>query len=44
MPKNEERTEVADIDRSMYDFRYEEKPEDIFKVDEGLTPDIVEEI
>ena len=40
MPKK--RTEVADIDRSMYDFRYEEK--DFERVDAGLTPEIVEEI
>ena len=37
-----EKTQVNDIDRSMYDFRYEEK--DAYKVDEGLTPDIVEQI
>ncbi len=39
-----ERTEVNDIDRSFYDFRYEEKDEDFYKVKEGLTPDIVREI
>ena len=44
MAENEEKTIVADIDRSLYDFRYEEKPEDTFQVDEGLTPEIVEEI
>ncbi|MBQ1597601.1 MAG: Fe-S cluster assembly protein SufB [Lachnospiraceae bacterium] len=37
-----EKAVVADIDRSMYDFRYEEK--DAYKVDEGLTPEIVEQI
>ncbi|ACV23678.1 Fe-S cluster assembly protein SufB [Slackia heliotrinireducens] len=36
------RTEVADIDRSMYDFRYGE--EGFERVAEGLTPDIVREI
>jgi Fe-S cluster assembly protein SufB len=36
------RTEVADIDRSMYDFRYDE--EGFERVEEGLTPDIVAEI
>ena len=37
-----EKAVVADIDRSMYDFRYEEK--DAYKVEEGLTPEIVEQI
>ena len=37
-----EKTYVDDVDRSMYDFRYEEK--DYYKVDEGLTPEIVEQI
>ncbi|MCR4739437.1 MAG: Fe-S cluster assembly protein SufB [Lachnospiraceae bacterium] len=37
-----ERTEVNDIDRSMYDFRYSD--EDSFKVKEGLTEDIVLQI
>ena len=35
-----EKTYVEDIDRSMYDFRNEEK--DTYKVKEGLTPAIVE--
>jgi len=39
---NEEKTYVEDIDRSFYDFRYEEK--DAFKVDTGLTREIVEQI
>ena len=37
-----EKTEVKDIDRSMYDFRYSE--DDAFKLDEGLTPEIVAQI
>ena len=37
-----EKTVVEDIDRSLYDFRYEEK--DAYKVDEGLTPEIVRQI
>ena len=40
MAKN--RTEVADIDRSMYDFRFEDAGAE--RVDAGLTPAIVEEI
>ena len=37
-----EKSQVEDINRSLYDFRYEEK--DAYKVDAGLTPDIVEQI
>ena len=37
-----EKTYVEDIDRSMYDFRNEEK--DAYKVKEGLPPAIVEQI
>ena len=36
------RTQVDDIDRSMYDFRYEDA--DAEKLEAGLTPDIVREI
>ena len=39
---SEEKTYVEDIDRSMYDFRYEEK--DAYKVEEGLTEEIVRQI
>lgn len=38
------RTEVNDIDRSIYDFRYEEKDSDFYKIKEGLDREIVEEI
>lgn len=37
-----EKTYVEDIDRSMYDFRNEEKEE--FRIEEGLTPEIILEI
>ena len=37
-----EKTNVDDVDRSMYDFRNEEK--DVYRVKEGLTPAIVEKI
>ena len=37
-----EKTKVSDIDRNMYDYRYDEK--DAYKVQEGLTPAIVEQI
>ncbi|MBQ6454360.1 MAG: Fe-S cluster assembly protein SufB, partial [Coriobacteriales bacterium] len=36
------RTQVADVDRSMYDFRYDDS--DAQKLEAGLTPDIVREI
>ncbi|MBQ3301331.1 MAG: Fe-S cluster assembly protein SufB, partial [Eggerthellaceae bacterium] len=36
------RTQVEDVDRSMYDFRYDDS--DAEKLDAGLTPDIVREI
>ncbi|MCR5586752.1 MAG: Fe-S cluster assembly protein SufB [Lachnospiraceae bacterium] len=38
----EEKTYVEDVDRSLYDFRNEDK--DSFKLDEGLTPEIVKQI
>ncbi len=38
----EEKTYVADIDRSLYDFRNEDK--DAYRIREGLSPAIVEEI
>ena len=37
-----EKTNVNDVDRSMYDFRNEEK--DVYRVKEGLTPALVEKI
>ena len=37
-----EKTYVEDIDRSMYDFRFEEK--DAWRIDAGLSPEIVEQI
>ena len=37
-----EKTYVEEIDRSMYDFRYEEK--DAWRIDAGLSPEIVEQI
>lgn len=38
----EKKTYVEDIDRSLYDFRNEDK--DAYRIQEGLTQDIVEEI
>ncbi|MBP5402462.1 MAG: Fe-S cluster assembly protein SufB [Treponema sp.] len=36
-----EKTQINDIDHSMYDFRYEET-EDFYRIKSGLTPEIVE--
>lgn len=38
------KTQIADIDRSMYDFRNEENAENTYRLDEGLTPEIVMQI
>ena len=38
----EEKTYVEDIDRSLYDFRNEDK--DAYRIEEGLTKEIVEQI
>ena len=37
-----EKTEVSDIDRSLYDFRNEDK--DAFRFEEGLTEEIVRQL
>ena len=37
-----EKTYVEDVNRSIYDFRYEDK--DFFRVEGGLTPEIVMQI
>ena len=39
-----EKTQVEDVDRSLYDFRYGYDDEHYYKVDEGLTREIVETI
>lgn len=39
-----DRAIVEDIDRSLYDFRYEEKEGEFYKIKEGLTENIVLEI
>ena len=41
---SKEKTYVEDVDRSLYDFRYDENDQDFYKVDSGLTPEIVEQI
>lgn len=42
MGNNEEKSQVADVDRSLYDFRYDEK--DAYRIESGLTPEIVRQI
>lgn len=37
-----EKTYVEDVNRSIYDIRNEEK--DVYRVKEGLTPEIVDQI
>ena len=39
-----EKTQIADVDRSLYDFRYDYDDENYYKVNEGLTREIVETI
>lgn len=39
-----EKTQVEDVDRSLYDFRYGYDDEHYYKVREGLTPEIVKTI
>ncbi|MCQ2584883.1 MAG: Fe-S cluster assembly protein SufB [Treponema sp.] len=36
-----EKTNVKDIDHSLYDFRYEENDKDYYRMEDGLTPEIV---
>ena len=41
---SDEKTQVNDIDRSLYDFRYEEKEGEFFRLEQGLTKEIVEKL
>lgn len=43
MPKKE-KTYVDDVPRDLYDFKDEEKEQDFYRVDNGLTPTIVDQI
>ena len=40
----EEKTKVSDIDRSLYDFRYEESDRDFYKIRAGLDDSIVQRL
>ena len=44
MEEKKEKTYVEDVNRSFYDFRYGYNEEDYYKVDAGLTPEIVQQI
>ena len=44
MSEDKEKLMVNDMDREFYDFRFEESDSDFYKVDNGLTPEIVKEI
>ena len=37
----EEKTQINDINRDFYDFRYEESEKDFYRIESGLTADIV---
>jgi Fe-S cluster assembly protein SufB len=41
---SKEKTYVEDVDRSFDEFRYDESDKDFYKVESGLTPEIVEQI
>ena len=40
----EEKTQIDDINREFYDFRYEETEENTYRLENGLTPEIVSKI
>ena len=40
----DEKTNIQDINREFYDFRYEETEENTFRLESGLTPEIVKKI
>lgn len=40
----ENKTQIEDLDRSMYDFRYEEREGEFYRIKHGLTPEIVAKI
>lgn len=44
MANEKDKPIIQDINRSLYDFKYEENAEDFYKVDEGLTSEIVDQI
>lgn len=40
----EEKTQIQDINREFYDFRYEESEKDFYRIEAGLSPEIVEKL
>nr|MCR4924926.1 Fe-S cluster assembly protein SufB [Clostridiales bacterium]MCR5046436.1 Fe-S cluster assembly protein SufB [Treponema sp.] len=40
----DEKTQINDIDRSIYDFRYEESEKDFYRMESGLSEDIIKKI
>lgn len=40
----EEKTQINDINRDFYDFRYEESEKDFYRIESGLTPEIVKKL
>lgn len=40
----EEKTQINDINRDFYDFRYEESEKDFYRIENGLTPEIVKKL
>ena len=42
--KMEEKTQVNDINREFYDFRYEESEQDFYRIESGLSAEIIEKL
>ena len=40
----EEKTQINDINRDFYDFRYEENEKDYYRIENGLSPEIVQKL
>ena len=40
----EEKTQIQDINREFYDFRYEESEKDFYRMEAGLSPEIVKKL
>ncbi len=41
---SEEKTNIQDINREFYDFRYDESEKDFYRMEEGLNPEIVRKL
>ena len=40
----EEKTQINDINRDFYDFRYEENEKDYYRIENGLSPEIIQKL